>query len=226
MIRTRRPVSTVRATASARPLLAGLAVAALALTATACGDDASSDTNAVDTTAAAVETTVAADTTADTTAPAETTAPADTAAPDTAAPETTAPALGSLVDVATAAGDFTTLLAAVEAAGLTERLATEKLTVLAPTDAAFEALGADAIAALLADPAALTAVLQNHLLPLPQDAATITIFDSVVTVAGNPLPVVVDGDTVTIGGATVVAADVLADNGVIHVIDTVLLPAG
>ena len=81
--------------------------------------------------------------------------------------------LGTIIDVATAAGDFSTLLAAVEAAGLTETLATGKYTLLAPTDEAFAALGQPAIDALLADPAALTALLQNHVLPLPQDAHTI-----------------------------------------------------
>ena len=107
----------------------------------------------------------------------------------------------------------------------TETLATSKFTVLAPTDEAFAKVDPAALEALLADPAALTAVLQGHLLPLPQDAATITIFNSVVTAAGTSLPVVSDGTTVTIGGATVVQADIAADNGIIHAIDTVLLPA-
>jgi uncharacterized surface protein with fasciclin (FAS1) repeats len=98
--------------------------------------------------------------------------------------------------------------------------------VLAPTDEAFAALGQATIDALLADPAQLTKVLRNHLLPIPQDAASIGIFSNVVTVDGTSLPVVVDGDVVTIGGAKVITADVQADNGVIHVIDTVLVPAG
>jgi uncharacterized surface protein with fasciclin (FAS1) repeats len=116
-------------------------------------------------------------------------------------------------------------LAAVEAAGLTETLATTKFTVLAPTDEAFAKVDPAALEALLADPAALTAVLQNHLLPLPQDSATLAIFNSVVTAAGTSLPVVADGAGLTIGGATVVQADIPADNGVIHAIDTVILPA-
>ena len=111
-----------------------------------------------------------------------------------------------------------------ESLGL-ETLATGKFTLLAPTDEAFAAVDPAALDALLADPAALTAVLQNHLLPIPQDADSLSIFDSVVTVTGSSLPVVVDGETVTVGGATVVEADVVADNGIIHVIDTVLLPA-
>jgi transforming growth factor-beta-induced protein len=199
----------------------------------ACGDDGDEGAETTATTTAATEamvdsTEAAPDTTE---AMVETTE----AAPDTteamvettdAAPETTeAAALGTLVDVATAAGNFTTLLAAVEAAGLTETLATSKFTVLAPTDEAFAKVDPAALEALLADPAALTAVLQGHLLPLPQDAATISIFNSVVTASGTSLPVVSDGTTITIGGATVTQADIAADNGFIHVIDTVLLPA-
>jgi len=206
-----------------------LAISMSSLLFAACGDDEGSDTTATtasatattsgdeaapETTMAAVETTMAVVETTE--AAVETTE---------AAPETTEAALGSIVDVATAAGNFTTLLAAVEAAGLTETLATSKFTVLAPTDEAFAKVDPAALEALLADPAALTAVLQGHLLPLPQDAATITIFNSVVTAAGTSLPVVSDGTTVTIGGATVVQADIAADNGIIHAIDTVLLPA-
>ncbi|MEX0846165.1 MAG: fasciclin domain-containing protein [Ilumatobacteraceae bacterium] len=172
--------------------------------------------------------------TADTTAP-MTTEPATTEPMTTDAvttePATTEPATteaapkGSIIDVATAAGNFTTLLAAVEAAGLTETLATSKLTLLAPTDEAFAALGQATIDAVLADPVALTALLQNHVLPAPQDAKTISIFSNVVNLNGTSLPVVVDGATVTIGGATVITADIEADNGYIHVIDTVIVPA-
>ncbi len=205
-----------------------LPVLAAALLVTACGgDDAdSTETTAAPTTTAATtdaapETTEAAP---ETTAAMTETTPAMTETTE-AAPETTAAALGSIVDVATAAGNFTTLLAAVEAAGLTETLATTKFTVLAPTDEAFAKVDPAALEALLADPAALTAVLQNHLLPLPQDSSTIVIFDSVVTAAGTSLPVVSDGSTVTIGGATVIQADIEADNGIIHAIDTVILPA-
>ncbi len=194
----------------------------------ACGDDDSTvdstESTVAPATSAAADTTVAPE-------PTETTEPAmveTDVAPETteAAPPTTEePALGSLVDVATAAGSFTTLLAAVEAAGLTDTLATGKFTVLAPTDEAFAKVDPAALAALLADPAALTAVLQGHLLPLPQDAATLSIFNSIVTAAGTSLTVVSDGTTLTVGGATVVQADIAADNGFIHVIDTVLLPA-
>ncbi|MEY4231727.1 MAG: hypothetical protein RLZZ362_2576 [Actinomycetota bacterium] len=181
----------------------------------ACGSDADTASSTPATTPA---------TTAATT-PATTAAPATTA-PPTAPPTTEAgPAMGSIIDVATAAGNFTILLAAVEAAGLTETLATSKVTLLAPTDEAFTKLGQPTIDAVLADQVTLVALLQNHVLPQPQDAKTLSIFSSVVNLNGTSLPVVSDGTTMTIGGATVTAADVEADNGIIHVIDTVLVPA-
>jgi uncharacterized surface protein with fasciclin (FAS1) repeats len=197
-------------------ILATLAFAALVPA--ACGSDAAS----TDTTTAVTT----ADTTPTSDAP-TTTDTMTTEASTTIAPTTTeAPAAkGSIIEVATAAGNFTTLLAAVEAAGLTETLSTKKLTVLAPTDEAFAKLGQPAIDAVLADPDALKALLQNHVLPLPQDSKTISIFSSVVNLNGTSLPVVADGTTVTIGGATVVTPDIEADNGFIHAIDTVLVPA-
>ncbi len=211
-----------RARVFALPLLATSMLLA------ACGDGDSTGDSTEGTvapaTSAAAGTTVAPEPTETTeSAMVETTVAPET--PEAAPPTTEEPALGSLVDVATAAGSFTTLLAAVEAAGLTDTLATGKFTVLAPTDEAFAKVDPAALAALLADPAALTAVLQGHLLPLPQDAATLSIFNSIVTAAGTSLTVVSDGTTLTVGGATVVQADITADNGFIHVIDTVLLPA-
>lgn len=206
-----------------------LPLLAAGLLVTACGgDDESTETSA--TTAAAATTEAAAATTAapeTTEAAPETTVTETTeaAVETTEAPETTVASVGSIVDVATAAGNFTTLLAAVEAAGLTETLATSELTVLAPTDEAFAKVDPAALEALLADPAALTAVLQGHLISYPQESSSIGIFSNVITVAGTSLPVTNDGTTITIGGATVVQADIQADNGYIHVIDTVLLPA-
>jgi uncharacterized surface protein with fasciclin (FAS1) repeats len=198
----------------------------------ACGgDDDDTSATTVATTAAAPETTEAEPATtasspttvAATDAP-ETTGP-ETSAPETTSPETTAASVGSIVDVAQEAGSFSTLLSIVDAAGLTDSVATGKVTLLAPTDDAFVALGQPAIDALLADPAAATALVQNHLLPLPQDLHTIGLFGNVVTSAGGSLPVTNDGTVVTIGGATVVTPDVAADNGIIQVIDAVLVPA-
>ncbi len=214
-------------------LLAGLA--ALSLLVAACGDD-SDDDAAVETTVPSTEA-AAPETTETTEAPApetteamapETTEPAAPETTEAPAPETTeaAPVLGSVIDVATEAGTFTTLLAAVEAAGLTETLESlGDMTLLAPTDEAFAALGQETIDALLADPETLAGILQGHVLAVGQDAGMISIFANVLAINGASWPVVVDGETVTIGGATVVQADVLADNGIIHVLDTVLVPA-
>lgn len=190
--------------------------------------DAATTTEAPDTTEA-VTTTEAATTTQapETTAAADTTATPDTtAAPDTTVTDTTeAPSVGTVIDVMTADGRFTTLLAAIEAAGLTETAATNPATLLAPTDEAFAALGQPAIDALLADPVALEALLRDHLLPIPQDVRTISIFKNIVAVTGRSYDVVITGDTITIGGAAVVAPDLAADDGVVHGVDTVLVAA-
>ena len=137
---------------------------------------------------------------------------------------------GTIVEVAVASESFPTLVAAVQAAGLVEALSSEgPFTVLAPTEEAFaaalDALGM-APEELLADTELLTAVLTYHVLPLEAPAATVVTLDgqSVPTVNGEEITITVDGDTVMINDATVVATDIPASNGIIHVIDTVLLP--
>jgi transforming growth factor-beta-induced protein len=137
---------------------------------------------------------------------------------------------GTIVDVAVEAGDFTTLVAAVEAAGLVETLSGEgPFTVFAPTDEAFaaalEELGLTA-EELLADTEALTSILTYHVVAAELLAADVVAGGSteVETVNGAMLPVTVDGDSVMVGEANVIATDVMASNGVIHVIDAVLLP--
>jgi transforming growth factor-beta-induced protein len=137
---------------------------------------------------------------------------------------------GTIVDVAIAAGDFETLVAAVEAAGLVETLSGPgPFTVFAPTDEAFaaalEELGLTA-EELLADTETLTAILTYHVVSGELLAADVVAGGSteVETVNGAMLPVTVDGDSVMVGEANVVATDVMASNGVIHVIDAVLLP--
>jgi uncharacterized surface protein with fasciclin (FAS1) repeats len=209
-------------------LIAALAV--VSLLAVACGgdDDESTSTSAAPTTEAPAATDAPAATEAPATTDAATTVPTTEAPATTEAPVATdpdEPALGSIVDVATEAGAFGTLLAAAEAAGLTEELATREITLLAPTDEAFAALGQETIDALLADPAQLAVVLRNHMLPVPQDAEAIAIFNNLLTVDAGSLDVTADGDTLMIGGATVIQADIPADNGIIHVIDVVLVPA-
>lgn len=137
---------------------------------------------------------------------------------------------GDIVAVATEAGDFTTLVAAVEAAGLVETLQGDgPFTVFAPTDDAFAAaledLGLTA-EELLADTETLTSILTYHVIEGEVPAADVVGLDGeeVPTVNGATVTIGVDGDAVTVNDANVVATDVFATNGVIHVIDSVLLP--
>jgi uncharacterized surface protein with fasciclin (FAS1) repeats len=134
------------------------------------------------------------------------------------------------VNVAIAAGDFTTLVAAVQAAGLVESLSgVGPFTVFAPTDEAFaaalEALGLTA-EELLADTALLTSVLTYHVVPGKVLAADVVTMNGqeVATVNGATIMISVDGSSVMVNDANVVATDVMASNGVIHVIDKVILP--
>lgn len=156
-------------------------------------------------------------------------APSDEAADETDAP-TEAAEPGTIVDVAVANGSFTTLVAAVQAAGLVDTLNGDgPFTVLAPTDDAFAAalealeLTADE---LLADTDLLTSVLTYHVIAGEVPSSQVVTLDgqSVATVNGAEVAISVDGDTVMVNNATVIAVDVAASNGVIHVIDTVLLP--
>lgn len=122
-------------------------------------------------------------------------------------------------------GRFSTLLSAVEAAGLGETLAaSDSVTLFAPTDEAFAALPEGALDDLLADPAALEQLLLYHTLPVAQDSEVVGAFSSLVTLQGGRLAVTADGETVMVDDATIVETDLEAGNGVIHVIDTVLQP--
>jgi uncharacterized surface protein with fasciclin (FAS1) repeats len=137
---------------------------------------------------------------------------------------TMAPA-SDIVDTAVAAGDFTTLVAAVEAAGLAETLKGDgPFTVFAPTDAAFAALPEGTVEALLEDIPTLTEILLYHVAGAAVPASDVVGLDTVTTLQGGELPVMVEGDTVTIDAATVITTDIEASNGIIHVIDAVLLP--
>jgi uncharacterized surface protein with fasciclin (FAS1) repeats len=136
---------------------------------------------------------------------------------------------GTVVDVAVGSGDFPTLVAALTAAGLVDTLSGDgPFTVFAPTEEAFaDALDALGLTAeeLLASPD-LSDILTYHVVPGKVLAADVVGLDgeSVATVNGAEVNVSVDGDTVMINEATVVNTDIDASNGVIHVIDTVLLP--
>jgi uncharacterized surface protein with fasciclin (FAS1) repeats len=132
-----------------------------------------------------------------------------------------------LVQVATEAGSFTTLLTAVQAAGLVDVLRGEgPFTVFAPTDEAFAKLPPEVLQALLADPERLAAVLTYHVVPGRVMAADVVRSGQLdaATVQGERLRIVVRNGKVYVDGATVIAADIAASNGVIHVIDTVVLP--
>jgi uncharacterized surface protein with fasciclin (FAS1) repeats len=131
----------------------------------------------------------------------------------------------NIVETAREAGSFTTLLAAVDAAGLGDTLAGGgPFTVFAPTDEAFAKLPAGTVDSLLADPAKLADVLTYHLVSGRVTAAEVVQLESAVTVQGGDLRIATDGG-VHVGGATVISADIEAGNGLIHVIDRVLLPA-
>lgn len=135
---------------------------------------------------------------------------------------------GTIVEVAAANGSFTTLLTAVQAAGLTGALLdpSADLTVFAPTDQAFAAIDGAALEALLQDQAALTDVLTYHLYQGQVDSTTAISLDGsdVEMLNGNTVSVSVNDGNLFINDAQVIIADVQANNGIIHVIDAVLMP--
>nr|NKB41930.1 hypothetical protein [Ilumatobacter sp.] len=181
-----------------RRLAAGLAVGALALA--ACGSDSNDADESATTEAAAEESSESSG-------------------------EESAEA-GTIVDVAVGAGTFNTLVAAVTAAGLAETLSGEgPFTVFAPTDDAFAALPDGLVDALLLpeNEAALTAVLTYHVLGAEVPSSDVAPGD-VETLQGESITIGVEDGTVTVNDATVTAVDVEASNGVIHVIDAVLVP--
>lgn len=184
----------------------GALVVALSLSAVACGDDATED--------AAVE-------------PTTTEAPADAMEEETMEEETMEELPATVVDIAADAGSFTTLLAAAEAAGLVETLTGEgPLTVFAPTDDAFaaalDALGLTA-EELLGDTETLTSILTYHV--VAGQVLSTDLADGMMAATVNGAEIAVDlSDGVKINDANVTAADLKAKNGVVHVIDAVLLP--
>jgi uncharacterized surface protein with fasciclin (FAS1) repeats len=177
-------------------------LAILSLVVAACGEteDASADTQPTDTTAAVTETTEAM-------------------------AEEEMVESNTIVDIAVADGRFNTLVTAVTEAGLVETLSGEgPFTVLAPTDDAFAALPEGLLDTVLADQELLTSILTYHVIDGAVPAATVVTLESATTLQGEDIAIVVDGDTVTINGATVIITDIEASNGIIHVIDAVLLP--
>lgn len=129
-----------------------------------------------------------------------------------------------IVDTARSAGTFNTLVSAVETAGLVDTLkGPGPFTVFAPTDAAFGKIPKAKLDALLKDKAALAKVLTYHVVPGKVMAADVKP-GKVKTVEGTSLSIKVKGGKVTVDKARVTKTDIAADNGVIHVIDTVLMP--
>ncbi len=133
-------------------------------------------------------------------------------------------AAGTIVDVAAGNPQFSTLVAAVKAAGLVETLNSKgPFTVFAPTNAAFDKLPPGTVDSLLKDPAKLKAILTYHVVPAQVMAKDVKP-GAVKTANGQSFTVAAKDGKVMVDGATVTATDVKASNGVIHVIDTVILP--
>ena len=130
-----------------------------------------------------------------------------------------------IVDTAVAAGSFQTLAKALGEAGLVSTLkGPGPFTVFAPTDEAFAKLPAGALDQLLADKEKLKAVLLYHVVAGKVTAKDVVKLTSAKTVQGGSVAISAKGGKVMVDGATVATADVMASNGVIHVIDTVLMP--
>ena len=135
-------------------------------------------------------------------------------------------ASADIVGVASSAGTFNTLLAAAKAAGLVETLQSDgPFTVFAPTDEAFAKLPEGMVDNLLANPDKLKQVLLYHVVAGKVTASEVSGLSSATTVQGSDIAISVKGDTVMIDDAKVIKADVMASNGVVHVIDTVIVPS-
>jgi uncharacterized surface protein with fasciclin (FAS1) repeats len=150
--------------------------------------------------------------------------PATSDSPPAAATEQ---ASSNILETAAAAGSFTTLAAAINAAGLTETLSGPgPFTVFAPTDDAFAKLPAGTVENLLKpeNKDKLVGVLTYHVVPGSVMAKDVVTSAKLKSVQGQELTVRVDGSAVSIDGASVIKTDIAASNGVIHVIDSVVLP--
>jgi uncharacterized surface protein with fasciclin (FAS1) repeats len=130
-----------------------------------------------------------------------------------------------IVDTAAGADQFKTLVTSVKAAELVETLKGDgPFTVFAPTDEAFAKVPKEKLEALLKDKKALTGVLTYHVVPGKVTAADVVKLSSAKTVQGQEIKIAVKDGKVTVNGANVVKTDILCKNGVIHVIDAVILP--
>ena len=128
-----------------------------------------------------------------------------------------------IVDTAIAAGGFTTLVTAVQAADLVDKLKEDgPFTVFAPNDEAFAKIPADTLNALVADKEALTGILGLHVIAGKKMAADVVGIYQATTITGRTLNIKVMGGEVFVNGSKVIATDIETSNGVIHVIDTVI----
>jgi uncharacterized surface protein with fasciclin (FAS1) repeats len=145
---------------------------------------------------------------------------------DKATPAAATTASKNIVETAVAAGSFKTLVAAVQAAGLAETLSGGNFTVFAPTDEAFAKLPAGTLEMLLKpeNKAKLASILTYHVVPGKVMAADVVKLTNAGTVQGPRVDISAKGGTVTVDGAKVVTTDIACSNGVIHVIDSVILP--
>lgn len=131
----------------------------------------------------------------------------------------------TIVEIASEAGSFNTLVAAVKAAGLVDTLSgAGPFTVFAPTDEAFAKLPEGTVEALLKDKEKLTAILTYHVVAGKVMASDVVNLTSAKTIQGQNVTIKVDGTTVMVDGAKVIKTDIEASNGIIHVIDSVILP--
>ncbi|MFQ3611457.1 MAG: fasciclin domain-containing protein [Fimbriimonadales bacterium] len=130
----------------------------------------------------------------------------------------------TIVDIAVSAGSFNTLVQAVQAAGLVETLSGPgPFTVFAPTDEAFAKIPQDTLQAVLADREKLTAILTYHVVPGRLMAADVVQQSQLQTVQGQSITVSTEGGA-RVDNANIIQTDIEADNGVIHVIDAVIMP--
>lgn len=130
----------------------------------------------------------------------------------------------NIVETATAAGNFTTLLKAIEAAGLTDTLKSGSYTVFAPTDEAFAKLPAGTLDSLMKDTEKLKKVLLYHVVSGNVTSTEVAKMKSAKTAEGSTVKIKASDGKVWVDKATVTQPDIAASNGVIHVVDTVLMP--
>ena len=157
--------------------------------------------------------------------PTETPIPTNTAAPTSTPAPTATPAPKDLVDTVLSAGNFKTLSALLNTAGLADALKAQgPFTIFAPTDDAFAQLSPDSLDALNKDPQKLAALLKYHVVEGAVKAADVAKLNGAKTLEGDPLAITTKDDKTQINNATLTGSDLETANGIIHPIDRVLIP--